>query len=182
MKPRIWTTLLVLFVLLAFALIGRTFLPVPFLPSVCWELLLALCIYYAMRREAVFSGIAAFCCGILEEGLCLLPAGFAMLFFLGSALLCHNVLRPQMNESCFSCAIVGAAVFPVWTLFEYIVLRLFTDFTPLPFFFVLGRIALAIPLGFVAAGLTALVSHRLDWISANVDLDNDDRFGYDFSD
>ena len=182
MKPRVWTTLLVLFVLLAFALIGRTFLPVPFLPSVCWELLLALCIYYAMRREAVFSGIAAFCCGILEEGLCLLPSGFAMLFFLGSALLCHNMLRPQMNESCFSCAIVGAAVFPVCTLFEYIVLRLFTDFTPLPFFFVLGRIALAIPLGFVAAGLTALLSHRLDWISANVDLDNDDRFGYDFSD
>ena len=135
-----------------------------------------------MRREAVFSGIAAFCCGVLEEGLCLLPSGFAMLFFLGSALLCHNVLRPQMNESCFSCAIVGAAVFPVWTLFEYIVLRLFTEFTPLPFFFVLGRIALAIPLGFVAAGLTALVSHRLDWISAQVDLDNDDRFGYGFSD
>ena len=39
--------------------------------------------------------------------------------------------------------------------------------------YVLETAQLAVPLGALTAGVTALAAHRLDWISANVDLENE---------
>ena len=107
MKPRLWTSLLVLFVLVVLAAAGQEFLPGPGRLAPRWEFLLSLVIYYGMRREKQMSMTAAVWCGLLTEGFDSLPPGTALLLFIGIGFLCGRTLRGQMSDSLLSCALAG---------------------------------------------------------------------------
>ena len=173
MKPRLWTSLLVLFVLVVLAAAGQEFLPGPGRLAPRWEFLISLVIYYGMRREKQMAMTAAVWCGLLTEGFDSLPPGTALLLFIGIGFLCGRTLRGQMSDSLLSCALAGGFLVPAWCLAQYVLLRMSGACGPLPALYVLARVLVAVPLGALTAGVTALAAHRLDWISANVDLENE---------
>ena len=173
MRGRAWSTLLVMFVGVALAAAVQEFCG-PFgavrakIPA-----LLGVAVYYAMRREAAWGVLAACWCGVLEDGLGPVPGGVSLLVFAGAWALCFRVVRPQVEEGALSCALAGAALAPALLLAQYAALRLVGGYPALPTVFLGVKLAAGALAGGAAAGGAALALRGLDWVSVNVDLDED---------
>lgn len=173
MRGRAWSTLLVMFVGVASAAAVQEFCG-PFgavrakIPA-----MLGVAVYYAMRREARWGVLAAVWCGVLEDGLGPVPGGVSLLAFAGVWALCFRVVRPQVEEGALSCALAGAAFAPALLLLQYAALRLAGGYPARPVAFLAVKLAAGAIAGGAAAAAAALVLRGLDWISANVDLDED---------
>ena len=84
MKPRAWTTLLVMFVVVAFCAAAQEFCPPLGAAGIKPPLLLGAAVYWGMRREPVWACVAAVWCGALEDALGGVPCGTSPLLCTGS--------------------------------------------------------------------------------------------------
>ena len=173
MRGRAWSTLLVMFVGVALAAALQENCPPLGAVRVKPPLLLGVAVYYAMRREAVWGVVAAVWCGALENGLGPVPGGVPLLFFLAAWTLCFRVVRPQVEEGARSCALAGAVLAPALLLADWAALRVSGAGAALPFSFLAGRLAAGALAGGLAAFAAALFLRGLDWISANVGLEEE---------
>lgn len=171
MNGRAWSSALVLFVGVAVAAALQEFCG-PFgafrakIPA-----LMGVAVYYAMRREPHWGLAAAVWCGVLEDGLGPVPLGASLLAYLGAWALCFRVLRPQVEEGALSCALAGAALAPALLLVQYLALRLAGGYPARPASFLACRLLAGGFCGGAAALAAALALRGLDWISANVGLE-----------
>lgn len=179
MRSRAWCTLLVMFVGVALAAAVQEFCAPVGALRVKPPLLLGVAIYYAMRREAGWGLLAAVWCGALEDGLGPVPGGASLLAFLGAWALCFRAVRPQVEEGAPSCAAAGAALAPALLLAQYAALRLAGGYPAAPAAWLAGRLLAGALAGGLAAFAAALALRGLDWISANVGLEDEgDAFGW----
>lgn len=173
MKGRAWSTLLVMFVGVALAAaLQEICAPVGAL-RVKPPLLLGVAVYYAMRREAAWGALAAVWCGAVEDGLGPVPGGASLLVFAGAWALCLHVVRPQVEEGALSCGAAGAAVCPALLLAQYAALRLAGGYAAQPVPWLAMRLFAGAAAGGLAAFAAALLLRGLDWISANVGLEEE---------
>ncbi len=173
MRTRVWSTLLVMFVGVALAAALQEFCAPLGAVRLKPPLLLGVAVYYAMRREAGWGLLAAVWCGALEDGLGPVPGGASLLFFLGAWALCLRVVRPQVEEGVLSCAAAGASLCPALLLAQYAALRLAGGYPAAPVAWLAVRLLAAAPAGGLAALAAGLALRGLDWISANVGLEDE---------
>ena len=173
MRGRAWSTLLVMFVGVALAAALQEFCAPLGSLRIKPPMLLGVATYYAMRREAAWGLLAALWCGALEDGLGPVPAGASLLAFLGAWALCFHVVRPQVEEGAPSCAAAGAALAPALLLAQYAALRLAGGYAAAPAGFLAVRLLAGAAAGCLASFAAALLLRGLDWISANVGLEDE---------
>ena len=173
MKGRAWSTLLVMFVGVVLAAALQEFCPPVGALRLKPPLLLGAAVYYAMRREAGWGLLAALWCGALEDGLGPVPGGASLLVYAGAWALCFHVVRPQVEEGAPSCAAAGAALAPALLLAQYAALRVAGGYAALPAGFLATRLLAGAFAGGLAAFAAALFLRGLDWISANVGLEDE---------
>ena len=95
MKPRIRTSLLVMFVGVTLAAIAQEHCPPLTFLRLKPPLLLGVAAYYAMRRETGWAVAAAVWCGLLEDALGFVPCGVSPLAFGACLLAARFAVRPQ---------------------------------------------------------------------------------------
>lgn len=173
MRGRAWSTLLVMFVGVALAAALQELCPPLGAVRAKPPLLLGVSLYYAMRREAVWGVLAALWCGAVENGLGPVPGGVPLLFFVLAWALCFYVARPQVEEGARSCALAGAVLAPALLLADWAALRVSGAGAAVPFSFLAARLAAGALAGGLAAFAAALFLRGLDWISANVGLEDE---------
>lgn len=173
MRGRAWSTLLVMFVGVALAAALQEFCAPAGALRLKPPMLLGAAIYYAMRREAGWGLLAALWCGALEDGLGPVPGGTSLLVYAGAWALCLRVVRPQVEEGAPSCAAAGAAIAPALLLAQYAALRVAGGYAALPAGFLALRLLAGAVAGGLAAFAAALFLRGLDWISANVGLEDE---------
>ncbi|MBQ9726041.1 MAG: hypothetical protein IJV65_00865 [Kiritimatiellae bacterium] len=179
MRGRAWSTLLVMFVGVALAAALQELCPPLGAVRVKPPLLLGAAVYYAMRREAVWGALAALWCGAVENGLGPVPGGVPLLFFALAWALCFHAVRPQVEEGARSCALAGAALAPALQLADWAALRVSGAGAAVPLSFLAGRLLVSALAGGLAAFAAGLFLRGLDWISANVGLEEEgDAFGW----
>lgn len=141
------------------------------------SLLCGIVVYYAMRREKTFAAVSAFVCGTVEDGFCGVPWSISTVVFAFAAYFAALRLKPQMQEGSLSCAVIGAALAPVLSFSQYVALRLGGGLAAHPAWFVAVRVAAMVPLGFLSSLAAAAALRALDWISANVGMEDEDEDG-----
>ena len=173
MKPRVWVSLLVMAIGITVAAVAQSFLPLPPPLRLPAPLLLGTAIYYCVRREAGYGLLCALWCGVFEDGLGGVPLGASLAFFAATWWFCRFVVRRQMPETTLSCAVAGAALAPLLLLAQYFAFRATGGCLAFPLLFLLARFAASVFAGALATGLMAFALHALDWISANVGLEDE---------
>ena len=173
MKPRVWVSLLVMAIGITVAAVAQSFLPLPPPLRLPAPLVVGTTIYYCVRREAGYGLLCALWCGVFEDGLGGVPLGASLAFFAATWWFCRFVVRRQMPETTLSCAVAGAALAPLLLLAQYFAFRATGDCPAFPLLFLLARFVASVFAGALAAGLMAFALHALDWISANVGLEDE---------
>lgn len=173
MKPRIRTSLLVMFVGVTLAAVAQEHCPPLTFLRLKPPLLLGVAAYYAMRREAGYAVAAAAWCGLMEDALGFVPCGVSPLAIGACLAAARLVVRPQVPEGAAACALVGGAAAPIVAFAQYFAMRL-CGAPGVPLFFLAARLLALAPLGAAAAGLCAAGLRGLDWLSVNVEPEEDD--------
>ena len=173
MKPRIRTSLLVMFVGVTLAAVAQEHCPPLTFLRLKPPLLLGVAAYYAMRREAGYAVAAAAWCGLMEDALGFVPCGVSPLAIGACLAAARLVVRPQVPEGAAACALVGGAAAPIVAFAQYFAMRL-CGAPGVPLFFLAARLLALTPLGAAAAWLCAAGLRGLDWLSVNVEPEEDD--------
>ena len=180
MKPRAWTTLLVMFVVVAVCAAAQEFSPPLGAARLKPPLLLGAAVYWGMRREPLWAGLAAAWCGALEDALGGVPCGTSPLLLAPLAVAASVFARPQIERGLPACLLAGAVAAPVLQLWQYLALRLAGGYAPLPPVALGSRLALSVPAGALAALAVGAAAAGLDWLSVNTGLEEDDREALDW--
>ena len=175
MKPRAWTTLLVMFVVVALCAAGQEFCPPLGAARLKPPLLLGAAVYWGMRREPFWAGFAAVWCGALEDALGGVPCGTSPLLLAPLAVAASILARPQIERGLPACLLAGAVAAPALQLWQYLALRLAGGYAPLAPVALGSRIAASVPAGAAAALAVGAAAGALDWLSVSTGLGEDDR-------
>jgi len=174
-KPRAWTTLLVMAVVVALCAAAQEFCPPLGAARLKPPLLLGASVYWGLRREPFWAGLAAVWCGALEDALGGVPCGTSPLLLAPLAVAASVLARPQIERGLPACLLAGAAAAPALQLWQYLALRLAGGYAPLAPVALGSRLALAVPAGALAALAVGAAAGALDWLSVNTGLGEDDR-------
>ncbi len=141
--------------------------------------LLALAVYYAMRRGPAVSACAAAWCGVAAGGASATVPGLELLIFAAAWGLCRAVFRKQMPDGNLSCIAVASVLAPAAAATEYAAMRLCGIDPGVPPLFLAARVAAYVPAGAAATSVFAPLLRALDLMSANVGRkeEDDDAFG-----
>lgn len=141
--------------------------------------LLALVVYYAMRRGPAVSACAAAWCGVIAGGASSVAPGVELLIFAAEWGLCRAVFRKQMPDGNLSCIAVASVLAPAAAAVEYAAMRTCGIDPGVPPLFLAMRAAAYVPAGIAATSVFAPLLHALDLMSANVGRkeEEDDAFG-----
>ena len=109
----------------------------------------------------------------MEDALGFVPCGVSPLAFGACLLAARFAVRPQVPEGAAACALVGGAAAPIVAFAQYFAMRL-CGAPGVPLFFLAARLLALAPFGAAAAGLCAAALRGLDWLSVNVEPEEDD--------
>ena len=132
--------------------------------------LMAVALYYAWMRPVPVALVSALVCGLLQDGIGVLPAGTSVAWMVFLAVACHRLRTrfalngSEMLVNVAVCMGLVVAVAPLTVAVEYVSLRLFGGIGALRWYFLLSRVTgctlLAIPVGIVTVltgiGLNAM--------------------------
>lgn len=179
MKRRIARSMLVMFVAVTLASVLQELVPPvpPFSVKAPW--LLAVCVYYAVRREWVWSVTAAVWCGMMQDGLGGIPYGISLVVFCLIACLCVFFVKKQMPDNTVTCMIVSVAGGIIVESCQYVMLLMSGAYVALPTVYLLGRLLIFIVLCLPVAAVVAGIVRLLDVVSGNVGFENENKtFGW----
>jgi len=131
--------------------------------------LMAVALYFAWMRPVGVALAAALLCGLLQDGIGVLPAGTSVAWMAFLAVGCHRLrhglgLGSEIPVNAAVCMALVVAVAPLTVGVEYVSLRLFGGIGELRWYFLFSRVVgctlLAVPVGAVSVlagiGLTKL--------------------------
>ncbi|MCL1856121.1 MAG: hypothetical protein FWF84_00530 [Kiritimatiellaeota bacterium] len=132
--------------------------------------LLAVAVYYAWLRPLGAALAAAVVCGLLQDGLGVLPPGTSVAWMAFLAVACHRVAaRKVVPVNVATCVgLVVAAVAPTVAV-EYVALRLFGGVGALRWYFLLSRVAGGVLLALPVAAVTVLAGMGLNKMALKTD-------------
>ena len=146
--------------------------------------LMAVALYYAWMRPVGTAMAAALLCGLLQDGIGVLPAGTSVAWMAALAVACHRLrhslgIGSEVPVNAIVCMALVVVTAPLTVGVEYVSLRLFGGIGELRWYFLFSRVVgsalLALPVGAVTVlagiGLTKLAlktqtekqGHARDW-------------------
>ncbi|NLB68686.1 MAG: hypothetical protein GX804_03235 [Lentisphaerae bacterium] len=179
MKRLIRTSLLVMFIAVSLAAAFQEVLPPIPVGNVKLPFLLGVVAYYSMRRELSYAIIATVWCGIVHDGLGRMPWSVSLLAFSIFTIFCRLVLRRQMPDSTLTCMVAAMAGAILNDFLQYGVLLGAGQYARVTIHFIFIRTIITVVAAFVATGIVASFTRRLDYMASNVGFeDNDNAFGW----
>jgi len=171
--------MLVMFVAVTLASVLQELVPPvsPFSVKAPW--LLAVCVYYAVRREWMWSVAGAVWCGVMQDGLGGIPYGVSLFVFCLIVCVCVFFVRKQMPDNTVTCMIVSVAGGVIVETSQYVMLLVSGEYVALPSIYLLGRVMVFVALCLPVAGVVAGVVRLMDVVSGNAGFENENEtFGW----
>lgn len=179
MKRRLARSILVMFVAVTFASVLQELVPPvpPFSVKIPW--LLAVCVYYAIRREWGWSVAAALWSGVMQDGLGGIPYGVSLFVFCLIVCGCVFFVKKQMPDNTVTCMIVSVAAGIIVEVSQYVMLLMSGEYAALPSVYLLGRLLIVAVVCPLVAGVVAGMVRLMDMMSGNVEFENENKtFGW----
>lgn len=165
MKQRIARSVLVMFVAVTVASVLQELVPPVSLFSIKVPWLLAVCVYYSVRREWTWAIVAAVWCGVMQDGLGGIPYGVSLFAFCAIACFCVFFVKKQMPDNTITCVIVSVGGGIVVETLQYVMLLVSGQYAALPSAYLLARLLIFVVLCLPVAGVVAGVVRLMDVVS-----------------
>jgi len=173
MMHRAWRSLFVLLVALTLAAILQQGLPPVPVVDVKAPWLLALAVYYGVRREAGWAFAAAIGAGIVLDGLGCMPYGVSLWVCVLLAVVCVMVVRRQMADTVVTCLVVTVGVALLHEGVLYAALRASGAFAPVDAAYLGSRLLGVALVGAPVGGVVAAVVRHMDTALGNSGNENE---------